>query len=224
MTKYYPSSEVFASHSIPVFDQNLRPIQVDFSLSLEYLQSLIIFPAFVFIICTAIVCLFYFAALCWGFFHHMNCCRRGNLGAGSDENPSAEEKIYRRTQFERTFFLSLFSTACIACFLFLGSARISAALTIIADGINQLGDLITRAVTFVGNILHHIIMIRQLLSSPICANFNPVLLIETKVDLQLIEKASNSLNDVGYKVLSSLHSLEQALRYAVILKKHLVYT
>eukprot|EP01036_Dinobryon_divergens_P024965 gene24965-33464_t len=131
-SNYSPNGAVIAAHNIPVFDQNLRPIQVDFSFS----------------------------------------------------------------------------------------ASVSAAFHIIADGIYQLTDLLNSAIRFVGNILFHVVIIRHLLSSPLCSGFDRVLLLETKVDLQYIVTASNSLNGFAQNALSSLHSLEYTLRYAAVAKKH----
>eukprot|EP01035_Chromulina_nebulosa_P033092 gene33092-44285_t len=192
-SNYSPNGAVIAAHNIPVFDQNLRPIQVDFSFSLEYLL-----------------------ALCCRFFHRNSNCRLGNHCTESGNIASTAQRI----QFERIFILFLSSTACIACFLFLGSASVSAAFHIIADGIYQLTDLLNSAIRFVGNILFHVVIIRHLLSSPLCSGFDRVLLLETKVDLQYIVTASNSLNGFAQNALSSLHSLEYTLRYAAVAKKH----
>ena len=212
-SSYSPNGAVIAAHNIPVFDQNLRPIQVDFSFSLEYLRSLIVFPVFI-LICTALVCYFYLVALCFRFFQRNSNCRFVNHCTES----GTEEKI----QFERIFILCLFSTACVACFLFLASASVSAAFHIIAHGIYQLTDLLNSAVRFVGNILFHVVMIKHLISSPLCSGFDRVLLLETKVDLQYIVTASNSLDGFAHNALSSLHSLEYTLRYAAVAKKHVV--
>ena len=217
-SNYSPNGAVIAAHNIPVFDQNLRPIQVDFSFSLEYLRSLIVFPVLI-LICTALVCYFYLVALCCRFFHRNSNCRLGNHCTESGNIASTAQRI----QFERIFILFLSSTACIACFLFLGSASVSAAFHIIADGIYQLTDLLNSAIRFVGNILFHVVIIRHLLSSPLCSGFDRVLLLETKVDLQYIVTASNSLNGFAQNALSSLHSLEYTLRYAAVAKKHVVY-
>lgn len=223
VSNYSPNGYVLASHNIPVFDQNLRPIQVDFSISVEYLRSLIIFPIFIFI-CTAAICLFYLVALCFRFVHRNSSCRCGNHCTDTRNIASTEENIYRRSQFERIFILSLISTACVACFLFLGSARFSTAFHIIANGTYQLIELLNSAIRFVGNILFHVILVRHFLSSSLCSGFDSVLLFDTEVDLQNIVDASDSLKGFTYNVLSSLHSLENTLRYAAVEKKHVVHT
>lgn len=214
---YHPSKEVRDSNNIPRLNKDLQMSREPLSVSVDYITSILVFPAIILII-TIALCVFYLMALCVRFISR-NCCCGGRKRSEYEELLQVKHRVIAGRLF---VFLNL-SAIAIDCFLFLGNSQLTSAFYDFSDSVNALLELLEALVSNILLVSRHVSLFLTTATSSTCIPYQPDIVASgVTYTLSMMESATDSLSSLTDTIFSNLRSVRDDLRSSYIDTKDLV--
>lgn len=202
---YEASDQVSSAHNIPHLDFNFNQQSNEFSISMDYLMSLLPLPALVLGICILLVFGYIFAICCACccriFCRCLKCCSYQN--EVSDSNSTNIERLKHHARIVRIFIALLIILFIFDFFVWYGGSEITNSFNSFMDGLNDISNFFSQIMTIAVAQISNSDEFTNTLSSSTCSSYSASSGLSSVT--QSISSASSTMKTISSTIVDAIN-------------------